>query len=65
MGRFMVIKTSPIDGKDDTNEVIINLDMISSVSPAANGVLITFGNGSYKLDVSHGYNDYKKILEVM
>lgn len=65
MGRFMVIKTSPMDGKDDTNEVIINLDMISSVSPAANGVLITFGNGSYKLDVSHGYNDYKKILEVM
>lgn len=65
MGRFMVIKTSPTEENDDANEVLINLDMISSVSPAANGVLITFGNGSYKLDVSHGYNDYKKILEAM
>lgn len=58
----MVIKTSPTEMADNANEVLINVDMISSVKPAANGVVVSFGNGSYLLDVSHGYNDYKKIL---
>ena len=58
--KFIVISTNPIENSD--SEVLINVEQISSVGKAANGVLVKLKNGSFYLDISHGFNDYKEIL---
>lgn len=58
---FITISSSTIDGCD--NEVLVNVSHITSVQKAANGVVVKLMNGSYYLDVSRGFNDYKKMLE--
>ena len=58
--KFIVISTNPIENSD--SEVLINVEKISSVGKAANGVLVKLNNGSFYLDISHGFNDYKEIL---
>ena len=58
--KFIVISTNPIENSD--SEVLINVEQISSVVTAANAVLVKLNNGSFYLDISHGFNDYKEIL---
>ena len=58
--KFIVISTNPIENSD--SEVLINVEQILSVGKAANGVLVKLNNGSFYLDISHGFNDYKEIL---
>ena len=58
--KFIVISTNPIENSD--SEVLINVEQISSVGKAANCVLVKLNNGSFYLDISHGFNDYKEIL---
>lgn len=58
--KFIAISTNPIEDSD--SEVLINVEQISSVGKAANGVLVKLNNGSFYLDVSRGFNDYKEIL---
>ena len=49
--KFIVISTNPIENSD--SEVLINVEQISSVGKAANGVLVKLNNGSFYLDISH------------
>lgn len=58
--KFIVISTNPIENSD--SEVLINVEQISSVGKATNGVLVKLNNGSFYLDISHSFNDYKEIL---
>ena len=58
--KFIVISTNPIENSD--SGVLINVEQISSVGKAANGVLDKLNNGPFYLDISHGFNDYKEIL---
>lgn len=58
--KFIAISTNPIENSD--SEVLINVEQISSIGKAANGVLVKLNNGSFYLDVSRGFNDYKEIL---
>lgn len=60
--KFIAISTNPIENSD--SEVLINVEQISSIGKAANGVLVKLNNGSFYLDVSRGFNDYKEILGV-